>query len=195
MNKLNISYKLSEQDLECGICYTPIHPPIYSCCSSFTLYLCQECRLKTIKCPSCRSNTLYHHKQLEQLISWSSCVNEGCSAQLLPWAFTSHLEICEYSPTRCLFCHESTTTYLAHLKECSDCEWIEKNSNETAGSLNTLIRFQWTPSLKEITIDLHDWNENMAIILPKVIIFISKERTVGVITRLTATSLKAISSV
>jgi hypothetical protein len=24
MNKLIISYKLSEQDLECGICYTPI---------------------------------------------------------------------------------------------------------------------------------------------------------------------------
>ena len=183
MNHLTISYQLSEQDLECAVCYTPIYPPIYSCCSCFTLYLCRDCNVKTDKCPSCRSNSIYHCKQLEQLITWSLCDNKGCGARLLPWAVKSHLENCEYSPGPCVFCSESTTSFTSHLKECTECEWIEKNSNETSGSLNTLVRFQLTRSLREITINLQDWNENLAIVLPKAIIIISKGKTVGVLSK------------
>jgi hypothetical protein len=182
MTHVNISYNLNEKDLECSICYNPIQPSIYSCINCFTMYLCEECYKKTIKCPSCRNKTLYHHKQLEHFIQWDKCTNTNCPVQLLPWGINSHLECCEYQPLPCPFCSSPTTvdTISSHLKECLESEWVERNSNDTSGSLETLPRIQFK-SLSALTIDMNEWNMNLFISLPKAIILISKDKRVGII--------------
>ena len=179
MNQINISYSLNEKDLECSICYNPIQPRIYTCTNCFTLYLCEECYVKSGSCPSCRNKTLYHHKQLERMIEWSNCTNTNCPIQLLPWALTSHLECCEYQPIPCPFCSNPTTidTISTHLKECPESEWAERNSNETSGSLPR-IKFK---SRSTLTLDMIDWNMNLSIALPNAIVFISKKKRIGVL--------------
>ena len=143
MNQINISYSLSEKDLECAICYNPIQPRIYSCTNCFTLYLCEECYNKSTKCPSCRNKTLYHHKQLEQLIQWDKCTNTNCPVQLLPWGLACHLDCCEYQPIPCLFC--SMLTLHNWIYSLSPIEGI--NMIFTRNIFNILIQQQLIPSL------------------------------------------------
>jgi hypothetical protein len=127
---------------------------------------------------------LYHHKQLEQFSQWNKCTNTNCPVQILPWALTSHLECGEYQPLPCPFCSTPTTidTISNHLKECPESGWVERNSNDTSGSLETLPRIQFK-SLSALTIDMNECIINLFISLPKAIVLISKEKKIGIISK------------
>lgn len=177
MKTLTVNYELNQNDLQCCICLQDLTYPIFQCTTG-NHFVCDICRRKTNRnCPVCRTSRIYHNEFLERHLQSqvTECKNKLCNMKMFEWTVNTHAELCIYQPSQCFFCDKVIEMHelKKHLKDECPIDWIEKNDQETQGTLDLLQH--WHQIDDGIQTGLNQIFKSFTVILNDVYVFFKKE--------------------
>jgi hypothetical protein len=112
----DITIKLDASVYKCCVCVENIIATINTCMNSHSI--CNKCTVEIkkrgpIKCPLCRTTEISRNYMLEKAVSslMKICDNKECNVKVYESDMKEHLELCEYSTIKCIWCNEDTTTF------------------------------------------------------------------------------------
>jgi hypothetical protein len=181
-NEIEISHKIDKvEGFNCIICFDIVYLPFYQCNSSIH-FVCPECisEMKSMKCPSCIENTLFHNKMLEKQLGeyLDECPNSLCSVRHFKWESSQHYEDCTYSPSKCFFCSsivdsDKVKSHLTNHTECNNVQFARKDQEGLSGSLTLLEHFHWINN--GFIVKLENVQSNLVVIWNELILMLKKE--------------------
>ena len=112
----DITIKLDASVYKCCVCVENIITTINTCMNNHSI--CNKCTIEIkkrgpIKCPLCRTTEISRNYILEKAVASliKKCDNKECNTKVYESDMKEHLELCEYSLIKCIWCNEDTTTF------------------------------------------------------------------------------------
>jgi hypothetical protein len=115
MSKINISFDLNTDELNCVVCFSSLNSNIYTCVKG-PHYCCEKCNEKIKECPCCRNKDKFvRNISLEQNLKkyLIPCQNK-CGTNIFQWD-KDHKNECVNSPTCCHFCNREVKSKVSEL--------------------------------------------------------------------------------